>query len=120
MAAPGTYMNPADKACWNWCSSCSRCQDKGKFAKCVTCSGIYDPNGTIDPDLDNYCDCKNGVLRWKTQQGKRVMVRFKSNPFKGKVTYEKRDQDEADWDSYVRDMRERLDNPNWNPITITD
>jgi hypothetical protein len=57
-------------------------------------------------------------LRWRTQQGKIVRVQFKSNPFKGKVKYEKKSQDERDWDAYVRDMREKMDDPNFNPITI--
>jgi hypothetical protein len=34
------------------------------------------------------------------------------------VKYEKVTEDERDWDSYVKDMREKLDNPNWNPIGI--
>ena len=46
--------------------------------------------------------------------------RFKTNPFKGTVKYEKKSEDERDWDSYVADMREKLDNPTWNPITIVD
>lgn len=46
------------------------------------------------------------------------MTRFKSNPFKNKVQYEKKTEDERDWDAYVNDMREKLDDPNWNPITI--
>ena len=32
--------------------------------------------------------------------------------------YEKKSEDERDWDSYVADMREKMDDPNWNPIAI--
>ena len=59
-------------------------------------------------------------MRWRTQEGKLIITRFKSNPFKGKVNYEKKTQDERDWDSYVKDMREKLGDPNFNPITIVD
>jgi len=46
------------------------------------------------------------------------MTRFKTNPFKSKVKYVKKSEDERDWDSYVKDMREKMDDPNWNPISI--
>lgn len=118
MTTRNFYQNPSTKPCWNFCPSCNRCQDKGRYSKCTSCSGRYDPNGNIDADPDDYCDCKNGVLRWKTQQGKLVHVRFKSNPFKAKVKYEKKSQDERDWDSYIKDMREKMDDPNFNPISI--
>lgn len=120
MATGNFYQNPTTKECWVFCSSCNRCQDKGRYTKCNGCSGRYDPKGCIEPDRDDYCDCKNGVLRWKTKEGKLLMTRFKTNPFKGQVTYVKKSQDERDWDSYVKDMREKMDDPNWNPITIFD
>ncbi len=120
MSAKGSYKNPTENPCWIFCASCNRCQDKGRYSKCKSCSGRYDPEGKIDPHPDDFCDCKNGVLRWRTQEGRLVMTRFKSNPFKGTVKYEKKSEDERDWDSYVKDMREKLNNPNWNPITIVD
>lgn len=120
MTLPGTYQNPSTKPCWTFCSSCNRCQDKGRYSKCGDCSGRYDPLGKTDPHPDDFCDCKNGVLRWRTQEGRLIITRFKSNPFKGKVNYEKKTQDERDWDSYVKDMREKLGDPNFNPITIVD
>ncbi len=86
--------------------------------KCGKCSGRYDPNGCIDVDPDDFCDCKNGVLRWKTKNGKILMTRFKANPFKGQVKYQKKSEDERDWDSYVADMRNKMGDPNWNPISI--
>ena len=45
------------------------------------------------------------------------MTRFKSNPFKSQVKYEKKSEDERDWNSYVKDMREKLNDPKWDPIT---
>lgn len=120
MTTKNFYKNPSTKDCWIFCSSCNRCQDKGRYTKCNQCSGRYDPNGSIDPHPEDYCDCKNGVLRWRTQQGKLIMTKFKSNPFAGKVKYLKQSQDERDWDSYVKDMREKMNDPNWNPITIVD
>lgn len=118
MAAKGTHENPTNKSCWSYCFSCGRCSDKGKYDKCKGCSGRYDPTGMIDPDQDDYCDCRNGVLRWKTKSGRIVMTRFKSNPFAGSVQIEQKTEDERDWDSYVGDMREKMNDPNWNPITI--
>lgn len=118
MTLPGTYQNPAAKPCWTFCSSCNRCQDKGRYTKCNSCSGRYDPLGKIDPNQEDFCDCKNGILRWKTQEGRLILTRFKTNPFKGEVKYEKKSEDERDWDSYVSDMREKMDDPNFNPITV--
>lgn len=120
MTTGNFYQNPTTKNCWVFCPSCNRCQDKGRYTKCGSCSGRYDPKGCIDPDKDDYCDCKNGILRWKTKEGRILMTRFKTNPFKGEVKYIKKSQDERDWDSYVKDMREKMDDPNWNPITIFD
>jgi hypothetical protein len=48
------------------------------------------------------------------------VTRFKTNPFKGEVKYEKKSEDERDWDSYVKDMREKMDDPTFNPIAITE
>jgi len=118
MSSIGPTINPTNKWCWAFCSSCNRCQDKGRYTQCNSCSGRYDPDLKIAVDNDDFCDCKNGVLRWKTKQGRLVMTRFKSNPFKGQVKYEKKTEDERDWDAYVKDMREKLDDPSWNPITI--
>jgi hypothetical protein len=120
--ATGQYphVNPTERWCWKFCNSCNRCEDKGRYSQCGGCSGRYDPKLAIPADDDDFCDCKNGVLRWRTQQGRIVITRFKSNPYAGKVTYEKKSEDERDWDSYVNDMREKLNDPNWNPIHIYD
>ena len=120
MALPGSYENPSNKPCWTLCTSCTRCGDKGRYTKCNQCSGRYDPFGEVVPDQGDFCDCKNGTLRWKTQEGRLIMTKFKTNPFKGQVKYEKISEDERDWDSYVNDMREKMNDPNFNPITITE
>jgi hypothetical protein len=120
MAANGSFKNPAEKDCWRYCTSCSRCGDKGRYTKCNQCSGRFDPKGIIEKHPDDFCDCKNGVLRWRTQEGRIIMTRFKSNPFKGQVKYEQKSEDERDWDSYVNDMREKMNDPTWNPITIVE
>lgn len=111
-------INPTEKSCWNFCFSCNRCQDKGRYSKCQGCSGRYDPKLTIPSDDDDFCDCRNGNLRWRTRQGRLIVTKFKSNPFKGEVKYEKKSEDERDWDSYVKDMREKMNEPNWNPISF--
>jgi hypothetical protein len=82
------------------------------------CSGRYDPNLSISTDDDDYCDCHNGNLRWKTKQGRLIITKFKSNPYKGEVKYDKKTEDERDWDSFVSDTREKLNDPNWNPISF--
>jgi len=121
VSLPGTYQNPSHKPCWTYCTSCSRCADKGRYTDCNQCSGRFDPQGIIDVNNDDYCDCKNGNLRWTPKNGgKSFIVKFKNNPFKSKVTYEKKSEDERDWDSYVRDMREKMNDPTWNPITIVE
>ncbi len=118
MTLPGTYKNPTEKPCWTFCPSCNRCQDKGRYTKCNGCSGRYDPLGKTDPDPRDFCDCKNGNLRWVTQAGRFILTEFKTNPFKGTVKYDKKSEDERDWDSYVSDMRNKMDDPKFNPITI--
>jgi hypothetical protein len=119
MAAAGSFKNPSEKDCWKYCFSCGRCENKTRYTKCNGCSGRYDPTGVIEQHAEDYCDCRNGVLRWRTQQGRIIITKFKSNPYAGSVTYEKKSEDERDWDSYVNDMREKMNDPNWNPITIT-
>lgn len=118
MAAAGSYQNPTEKQCWSYCFSCGRCEDKGRFTKCKGCSGRYDPQGRIEPHPEDFCDCRNGTLRWKTQTGKVIITKFRSNPYAGSVTYEKKSEDERDWESYLKDMREKMNDPDWNPMTI--
>ena len=121
MIAPkGTYLDPTLKHCWQNCTSCGRCKNKGSRAACNSCSGRVDPEGKKVPCVDDYCRCAEGILQWVTTEGKLLQVRLKSNPYAGTVKYEKQDEDEADWESYVHDMREKYDNPNWDPVQFTD
>jgi hypothetical protein len=121
VAAPGSYQNPFLKSCWETCGACGRCDKKGKRGcpQPWTCSGRFDPHGRIDPDRDDFCDCKNGILRWKTQKGQRIITPYNGNPFGGQVMAKSKTQDEKDWDAYLNDMQEKLDNPDYSPIQIT-
>lgn len=118
MSGQYPVVNPAEKPCWSFCGSCNRCKDKGRYSKCQGCSGRYDPKLIIQSDDEDFCDCKNGTLRWRTQEGRLIITKFRSNPYKGEVKYEKVSEDERDWDSYVADMREKMNDPNWDPITF--
>lgn len=114
--APGSYRNPADKWCFNYCGSCGRCGDKGKFDACRNCSGRLDPQGMREEHQDDYCRCKEGILQWVTQKGRMVQVKFESNPFAGVVKHDRITDDEADWNRYLADAREALNDPDYDPI----
>lgn len=114
------HINPTELPCYAACKACLRCSDKGKYAKCASCSGRYDPELKYDPyDIDNHCDCKNGVLRWRTKEGKLIITPYPSNPFEGAVVKERETQDERDWNAYLHQQREKRNDPSFNPIEIT-
>lgn len=116
-------LNPSEKRCFKLCASCFKCEDKGKYASCSTCSGRHDPGAAqkFDPyDVDSFCDCRNGVLRHRTQNGKLIIRRFMSNPYKGSVKTDAETQDERDWNNFVREKQEQLGDPNFSPITFQD
>lgn len=115
-----SFSNPSEKWCWETCNACYRCANKGRYSHCENCSGRHDPFSRVDPHPDDFCDCKNGVLRWRAQDGKVFVRRYDRNPFKAKVIVENKTQDEKDWESYVQDMREKFDNPNWDPVKVYD
>jgi len=71
-----------------------------------------------DPDPDDFCSCTQGILRWRAKDGRLIISKYKTNPFKTKIITESKTQDEKDWESYVWDLREKLDNPNYDPILI--
>ncbi len=120
MAIKGYHLNPSQRDCFNACEACFRCGDRYKYAKCNGCSGKHDPFGTIDPHPDDWCNCTEGILRFVKPNSQRVMVRYKTNPFDGKITMMNKTEDEKAWDDYVRDLREKLDDPTWEPIKFTD
>lgn len=112
MAAPGTYEDPALKLCFNSCSACYRCKDKGRFpGRCDTCSGCMDPAGKIDVDPDNFCQCAEGVLRWRTKNNRLIIRKYNSNPFGGRIQQKKETDDERDWERYLQEYREHMENP---------
>lgn len=120
--SPGSYRDPFDRPCWETCFACGRCEKKGSSA-CPhnnTCSGRFDPRGQRHAHPDDYCRCKEGVLQWVTQKGKLAQSRLFTDPFKGAVEYETTSQDERDYNAYVNEMRERLDNPDYDPVQFTD
>jgi hypothetical protein len=122
LTSPGSYKNPSDRACWEGCSSCGRCEKKGS-TNCpnpTNCSGRFDPRGMRHPHVDDFCDCKNGILRWVTGEGQLCHTKFLSNPFAGVVKYKGKSNDELDWENYLNDVREKTDDPDWDPIQIGD
>ncbi len=115
------WENPSTLPCWSTCSSCFRCEDKGKYAKCNRCSGRHDTDAQRDPyDIDDRCRCKEGILQYRLQTGQMIQRRFYSDPFAGKVVTDSVDQDEIEWNQYVDEQRERMDDPNFDPIQFDD
>lgn len=113
-----TILNPSTRPCWQLCTSCMKCANKGQHAKCASCSGKHDPKRVHYPDPDDYCDCKNGILRHRTREGRLIVRKFHSNPFGGKVMTDAVSQDEQDWNSYLYEQRELKNDPSWNPVKI--
>ena len=113
------HKNPAELDCFRMCGACKRCGDKGRYAKCQSCSGRVDPELRREPhDIDDQCRCKEGVFQFRLQNGRLIQKRYSQDPFQNTVKYEPYTEDERDWDSYVNSQRERFDDPNWDPVTI--
>lgn len=120
MATKGYYLNPSHRECFDACSACFRCDQRGKYAKCAGCSGHHDPFGTIDPHPDDTCTCAEGVLRFIDSKGELHLVRYRNNPFAGTVTLMNQTEDEREWDAYVNDIREKINDPHFNPVEVVD
>jgi len=118
MSGPGTYRNPGEKQCWETCPACFRCAAKGTRLQCQNCSGRFDIEGMVDPDPDDMCRCAEGILQWKPKNGKLIQTRYRVNPYGGKIIREEKTEDERDWESYVTDLQNRFEDPNYNPIQI--
>lgn len=112
--------NPSDKQCWAVCSACFQCQDKGKYSKCVSCSGRNDPDGRFYANPDVWCQCREGVMRRELPSGRVIIRQYHTNPFKAKFTSETETQDERDWNEYLKRGREIMDDPYWDPIQFND
>ncbi len=116
-------VNPAEKRCWKLCPSCFKCSEKGKLDACGSCSGRFDPGVALkwDPyDRDQYCDCKNGILRHKLQDGRMMVRKFLTNPFAGKVVTDAVTEDERDWNQYITEKREQLGDEHFDPLRFDD
>jgi len=113
-------VNPSSKECWTTCGSCYRCGDRFRYTKCYSCSGRHDPFLQAAPHDQDFCDCANGTLRWKGRDGKMIIRKYDRNPYVGQVVGVQKTEDERDWESYVHDLRERMDNPNFDPIQVVD
>jgi hypothetical protein len=113
-------QNPSTKACWITCGSCFRCGDKGRYTFCNKCSGRHDPFLQTIADPDDYCRCTEGILQWRAKSGQQIITKFNKDPFNSKVITETKTEDEKEWDQYLHDVRERMDNPDYDPISALD
>lgn len=121
MAAIGTYEDPAKKYCFEQCTSCFRCDRKRELSgchNCKGCSGRPDPLGFVDPIDDDYCDCRNGKLRWVRRNGEVIIRDLTSNPFKGEVDFVAESRDEADWRAWRNEQAEKLGIEGYDPIKV--
>lgn len=113
-------INPAERACFRICRACYRCGQKGSRAQCQTCSGRVDPALRRDPyDFDDRCRCTEGILQIRVR-GKLLRARYQQDPFQGKLVADVPTQDETDWNDYVKESREKLDDQHWDPVRFND
>lgn len=91
------------------------------MTKCNGCSGRDDPTRTKhDPyDIDDRCRCSEGILQARLQSGQLIQYRYQNNPFGGGTKPRDLTEDERAWQEYVRQQRERMNDPNFNPVEIT-
>lgn len=120
MAANGTYENPADKRCWETCQGCYRCAAKGTRLACRGCSGRFDLHGVTDPIEDDRCRCTEGILQYVKKDATFVQIKYRINPFKGKVLQIEKTEDERDWEAYLNELRERFEDEHYDPIQAQD
>lgn len=115
--------NPSDKSCFKTCPVCFKCADKNTSTygnKCSGCSGRNDPMGRFVADPDVYCDCRNGIMRHMTQNGRLIVRKFPRNPYKNEVVADLETQDERNWREYLKRMREYYDDEYWDPVKFSD
>lgn len=113
--------DPSRLQCFKACMSCLRCEDKGKYDKCRSCSGRADPAATKDPYyIDDRCRCKEGIIQVRAKNGKLIQGKYPHNPFDGRLTNAKVTEDEKEYLEWLREERERRDDPTWTPIHRTE
>lgn len=118
----GTYRNPRDRSCFVGCASCFRCEKRASSACPIPngCSGRPDEEGVRVPHPDDLCRCKEGNMQWVTRDGKVLRRRFTSSPFASKVITDSHTQDDRDWNAFVTEKREALNDENWDPLQFHD
>lgn len=115
------HDNPSQLSCFQMCRSCFRCSDKGSMPACNSCSGRHDPELKREPhDQMDRCRCAEGIMQYRLQNGRLMVRKFMSDPFGGKVVTDAETQDERDWSAYITEQRERMDDPDWDPIVFDD
>lgn len=121
MFSGSIWRNPSSLSCWEMCPSCFRCANKGKYAACGRCSGRHDTEGIRDPyDIDDQCRCKEGILQLRTKQGVMIQRQFYSDPFGGSVVTDAETDDERQWNQFVTERREALNDPTFDPVRFDD
>lgn len=109
--------NPTDLPCYRGCAACFRCENKGRYTKCWSCSGRHDPELKRAPDdFMDRCRCSEGILQLRLQTGKLVVTKYPHDPYEGAVVQQTPGEDERDWNSYLQETRERLNDPNYDPL----
>jgi hypothetical protein len=59
-------------------------------------------------------------MRWVTKKDYLVIRRFESNPFAATVTTDAKSEDERDWDAFITEKREAMNDELYDPITFTN
>lgn len=72
------------------------------------------------PNRDHYCECKEGVMRWVTKKGYLIIRRYESDPFKKNIVTDAKTQDDRDWDAYIQEKREALNDELYDPLSFND
>jgi hypothetical protein len=47
-------------------------------------------------------------------------IRLPRDPFKGQIQQETKTQDEQDYEAYLKEEREKRDDPTWDAVTFDD
>lgn len=118
-------MRPQEKSCFVGCRACMRCEKKssGQCPSPYSCSGHVEVQGGHSwdrYDRDDECRCSEGILKIRRKNGQLVMTRYSKNPFQAIATREHITQDERDWNQYLQNAREELDDELYDPLIFDD